>query len=44
MACYMALLGKDRAEILKNLSRALSLDPEVEANGSWRYRLGELAR
>lgn len=30
MACYGALLGKSRAEILANLARAFGLDPELK--------------
>lgn len=30
IACYQALLGEDRTEILKNLSRAFELDPELK--------------
>lgn len=30
MACYQALLGFDRAEILKNLKRALELNPKLK--------------
>jgi tetratricopeptide (TPR) repeat protein len=42
LACYQCLLGEDRKEVLKNLAKALELDPKLKADAKDDLEKGDL--